>query len=185
MAILSLTAYLTSWVYVFPSLGPTVFLIFYFPSAAISAPRNTVLGHLAGIVIGVVSFQVLEHIGIAQHSHLVVLSSGVSMGILSMFMALTGVLHPPAASSCLIASLGLVKSYYQGVGMIASVVVICAVGFVLNRLAGIEYPLWNPSEAAPLPKIKTVLGDVSETKQKDKIEELAAKLAMRQKIDED
>ncbi|WP_424565502.1 HPP family protein [Tamaricihabitans halophyticus] len=36
----------------FPSLGPTAFLVFTTPQAPAASPRNTVLGHVVGILAG-------------------------------------------------------------------------------------------------------------------------------------
>ncbi len=184
IAIMGVAAYFTSWVFVFPSIGPSAFLIFYAPSSAMSAPRNTILGHLAGVFLGYASYKVALLLGVAKGSTLMFATSGIAMGFLGMLMVLTGILHPPAASSCLIASLGFVKGMYQILGMMGAVVVMCVQGYVMNNLVGIKYPLWSPMEDMPLPKIKTVLGDVSELQAKDHVESIAAKLAMRQKIDE-
>ncbi len=184
MSVMGAVSYLTSWVYIFPSIGPSVFMIFYFPSSPISAPRNTIMGHLMGIVVGYASFKVMGMLGMADHNLLVLVSSGVSMGLFGILMALTGILHPPAAASCLIASLGLVKGISQAAGMVGSMVVICLVGYVVNNLAGIEYPLWSPEQRAVLPKIRTVLGDVEELEGGDEIERIAARLAMRQKLED-
>ena len=185
MLVMAAVSYFTSWVYIFPSIGPSVFTIFYFPSSPMSAPRNTVLGHACGLAIGYACYKLMGVVGFAKHSSLLLASSGISMGIFAIFMIITGIMHPPAASSCLIASLGLVKSLYQAVGMVGSMIFICLAGYVMNNLAGIEYPLWSPESEAPLPKIKTVLGDVSELESDDEIERLAAKIVLRQKLDDD
>ena len=184
MAIMGVAAYLSSWFFVFPSIGPSAFLMFYAPSSAMSAPRNTVLGHLMGLVIGIVSYNLLKMLGLVGDQILLIVFAGFFTGTFGLLMVLTDILHPPAASSCLIAALGLIKNPIQAVAMVVSVVLLCLQGYLMNNLVGIKYPLWNPMEDMPLPKIRTVLGDISETKSKDPIEELAAKLAMRQRIDD-
>ncbi len=185
MAVMGVVAHFTKWVFIFPSLGPSVFLIFYFPSSPMASPKNTIVGHFAGLIIGYASYQFLHSLGFASHQGLMIASSGLSMGLLGVFMVYSGILHPPAASTCLIASLGLVKSVSQMVGMVLAVYVICMIGYVVNWLAGIEYPLWESPDKIPLPKIKTVLGDVQELESEDEIERIAARLAMRQKVDDD
>ncbi len=37
---------------IFPSLGPTIFMQFYAPSSPMSSPRNTIVGHLIGCLVG-------------------------------------------------------------------------------------------------------------------------------------
>src|SRR2546430_13332840 len=55
IGLMALAALATAQPFVFPSLGPTVFLLFYTPQAAAAAPRNTVAGHLIATVSGYVS----------------------------------------------------------------------------------------------------------------------------------
>lgn len=38
--------------FLFPSLGPTAFLLFSTPTARVASPRNTLLGHLIGALAG-------------------------------------------------------------------------------------------------------------------------------------
>nr|WP_158508765.1 HPP family protein [Thermosulfidibacter takaii] len=182
---MGIITHLVHWFFIFPSLGPSVFLVFYFPSSPMSSPKNTILGHLAGVFFGLASYKLWYFLGVGSHQNIILASSGLSMGVLGLFMIYTGILHPPAASTCLIASLGLIKGITPIIGMMASVVLVCLIGYVLNNLFGIEYPLWNNGEKVPLPKAKTVLGDVQELETDDHVESIAAKLAMRQKLDDE
>jgi hypothetical protein len=52
IAISGLAAHLLRQTLLFPSLGPTVFLVFETPLAAQSSPRNTLIGHGVGIAVG-------------------------------------------------------------------------------------------------------------------------------------
>src|SRR5215510_1443036 len=52
IGILASIAALTKQPFVFPSLGPTAFLLFYGAMAAQSAPRNVFCGHLIGVLAG-------------------------------------------------------------------------------------------------------------------------------------
>ena len=55
--------------------------------------------------------------------------------------------HPPAGATTLIVSLGILREPWQlGVLMLA-VLLLVAQGFVINRLAGVDYPLWRPNPA--------------------------------------
>src|SRR5690606_2091028 len=51
-------AYATREPFVFPSLGPTAFLLFYTPLLPASSPRNTFFGHLIGAAAGYLSLVV-------------------------------------------------------------------------------------------------------------------------------
>lgn len=52
IALIRLLAYLTNHSSLFHALGPTAFLLFYKPMAAAYSPRNTLMGHLIGMVVG-------------------------------------------------------------------------------------------------------------------------------------
>jgi CBS-domain-containing membrane protein len=63
--------------------------------------------------------------------------------------------HPPAGATTLIVSLGLLPHLWQlGVLMLA-VVFLTVQAFLINRLAGIPYPLWSP---AATPELRSVRG---------------------------
>jgi CBS-domain-containing membrane protein len=56
--------------------------------------------------------------------------------------------HPPAGATTLIISLGILHEVWQlGVLMVA-VVLMVVQAFVINRLAGLDYPRWAPAVAA-------------------------------------
>src|SRR5215472_1398677 len=61
--LMALGARLTGEPLVFPSLGPTAFMLFHQPTSATACPRNTLLGHLIGISMGYASLRLfgLEH----------------------------------------------------------------------------------------------------------------------------
>lgn len=52
IGLMAAAALLSGQPLIFPSLGPTAFLLFYTPRAQSASPRNTVLGHLVGAVCG-------------------------------------------------------------------------------------------------------------------------------------
>ena len=52
IALLAGIAALTKQPFVFPSLGPTAFLLFYAATSAQAAPRNVFCGHLIGVLTG-------------------------------------------------------------------------------------------------------------------------------------
>ncbi len=148
-----------------------------------AAPRNTILGHTIGVLTGYAIYKLTTLIFHYNTSMVVqFLSAGFGLGLSGMIMVVTKILHPPAASSCLIAALGLIENPAQIFTMMIAITLLCAQGYVMNKMAGIKYPLWNPFEETSLPKIKTLLGDLTELEKEDHIERIAAKLAMRQKI---
>ena len=52
--------------------------------------------------------------------------------------------HPPAGATTLIVSLGILREPEQFAVLMLAVVLLVAQGFAINRLAGIDYPLWSP-----------------------------------------
>ncbi|MGH9617166.1 MAG: HPP family protein [Acidobacteriaceae bacterium] len=52
IALLALLAVVTDSPFVFPSLGPTAYLVFIAPLAENSSPRNTIMGHGIGLICG-------------------------------------------------------------------------------------------------------------------------------------
>lgn len=138
--------------FVFPSLGPTAFLFFYAPLTAAASPRNAILGHLVGAVAGWVS---LAAFGLLDAGP--ALATGVdpsrvgaaalSLGLTSGFMVLLRVPHPPAGATTLIISLGILRTPAQLVVLMSAVVLLVAQAIIINRLAGLDYPLWAPRTA--------------------------------------
>lgn len=149
IALMAAVALITHAPFIFPSLGPTAFLLFYTPTAPSSAPRNTIVGHLIGALAGWLSL-VIFGLTAAPPA----LAAGVtwprvgaaalSLAATSFFMVLLRVPHPPAGATTLIVSLGLLRQPWElGVLMVA-VVLLTGQAFVINRLAGIDYPTWGP-----------------------------------------
>ena len=76
-----------------------------------------------------------------------------STAVLGLFAFVNGVLaigilarvpHPPAGATTLIVSLGILREPWQlGVLMVA-VFLLVVQGFAINRLAGLDYPVWSP-----------------------------------------
>ena len=150
IALMSIVALLTRSPFVFPSLGPTAFLFFYTPTAPPASPRNTICGHLIGALAGWGSLAIF---GLASAPP--ALATGVvwprvgaaalSLSITGGLMVLCKVPHPPAGATTLIVSLGLMPHLWQIPILMAAVLLLTCQAFVINRLAGIDFPLWNPN----------------------------------------
>jgi CBS domain-containing membrane protein len=52
IALLAVLSVITGAPFVFPSLGPTAYQLFFLPRATASTPRNTLIGHLIGVTCG-------------------------------------------------------------------------------------------------------------------------------------
>lgn len=149
IGLMSAAALITGAPLIFPSLGPTAFLLFYTPLQPAASPRNTLGGHLIGAVAGYLSLVVF---GLAQEAP--ALSAGVtgprvaaaalSLGLTSGVMVWAKLPHPPAGATTLIISLGILREPWQLAVLMLAVALLAVQGLVINRLAGIPYPLWSP-----------------------------------------
>jgi CBS-domain-containing membrane protein len=157
IGVMSLAALMTDAPLIFPSLGPTAFLFFFTPTAAVASPRNTLIGHLIGASMGYLSLVIfgLTDQGPAITSGVTwqrVGAAALSLGLTSGLMVLARAPHPPAGATTLIVSLGVLHQVWQlGVLMLA-VVLLTIQALAINRLAGIPYPLWKARDSsAPAP----------------------------------
>ncbi len=148
IALLTLLAVFTDSPFVFPSLGPTAYLFFFSPLAEASSPRNTILGHAIGLICGYAAFAVTAGLGPPFPTHAGVhaprvLAAALSLSATGVLMALFRVSHPPAGATTLIVSLGIISHPKELVVIEAAVILLTAQAFIINRLAGIPYPVWR------------------------------------------
>jgi len=156
IAILAAVAGLTGQPFMFPSLGPTAFLLFYTPLAAAASPRNTIAGHLIGVVAGYLALVLL---GLADAGSAMtegfstsrIVAAALSLGLTSGVMVWLGVPHPPAGATTLIVSLGILAEPEQLLVLMLAVLALVGQAMVIDRLAGIPYPLWAPRTPRPPP----------------------------------
>ena len=149
IGIMAALALITGSPFVFPSLGPTAFLFFYTPRAPAASPRNTIIGHTIGILAGYFSLVVtgLTTAGPALSVGVTwprVIAAALSLGLTAGLMVLCKSPHPPAGATTLIVSLGILAKPWQLGFELAAVVLLTLQALIINRLAGIPYPLWNP-----------------------------------------
>ena len=138
---------------VFPSLGPTAFLIFDQPRVGAASPRNVLVGHVLGILGGVAALLATG----TRHAPPVfsaalpanrIAAAAVALGLTSGAMAVLRMPHPPAAATALIVSLGFLTRFTDQLAFYAGVVALVGQGFVIDRLSGLRYPSWTPAAAA-------------------------------------
>jgi CBS-domain-containing membrane protein len=154
IALMAMAALVTGAPFIFPSLGPTAFLLFYTPTQPAASPRNALGGHLIGALAG---YLALVAFGLTERGP--ALATGVdwanvgaaalSLGLTSGGMVWFKVPHPPAGATTLIVSLGILREPWQLAVLMLAVALLVVQGLVINRLAGIDYPLWAP-RAAPV-----------------------------------
>lgn len=147
---MALVALVTGEPFVFPSLGPTAFLLFYTPLLPAASPRNTLGGHLIGAAAGYLALVVF---GLTDDAPALATSvtgarvgaAALSLGLTSGAMVWARVPHPPAGATTLIISLGILREPEQLAVLMVAVALLVVQGLVINRLAGIPYPLWRPA----------------------------------------
>ncbi len=150
IALMAALAVVTHSPFIFPSLGPTAFLFFYTPTAPAASPRNTIIGHAVGAAAGYLSL-VLTGLTMAGPALTVgvtwprAIAAGLSLGLTAGVMVLLKAPHPPAGATTLIVSLGILPYPWQLVLLMVAVVLLTLQAIVINRLAGIPYPLWSAS----------------------------------------
>ncbi|WP_329500102.1 HPP family protein [Kitasatospora herbaricolor] len=138
LAVMAAPAHFSSAPFLFPSLGPTAFLLFFALAVTglLDTPPN--LNDITWARLG---------------------ASAVALGLTCGLMPLFGVAHPPAAATTLIVALGLLRTPLQPTVVMIAVVLLVAQGLVVNRLAGIPYPWWRPAPPA-VPKPVPAAGGV-------------------------
>ena len=153
IALMSMAAVVTGQAFIFPSLGPTAFLLFYTPTLPAACPRNTIFGHAIGVAAGYLALVIfgLTEAAPALATEVTwprVGAAAVSLGLTSGFMVWFKVPHPPAGATTLIVSLGILKTPAQLTVLMIAGVLMVGQGMVINRLAGIDYPSWAPRRPA-------------------------------------
>ena len=148
IALLSLLAGATSSPFVFPSLGPTAYLFFFSPMAKSSTPRHAILGHAIGLVCGYGAYTLMGSHGFTTVSfHYVswheIMAAALSLAFTGAVMVLLRVSHPPAGATTLIVSLGILTRVEYLVMIQIAVVLLTAQAWGINRLAGLDYPIWE------------------------------------------
>ncbi|XGI83433.1 HPP family protein [Halorutilales archaeon Cl-col2-1] len=139
ISIPGVVAWVTGQPFVFPSLGPSAFMLSFRRDRTNSA-RQVVGGHIIGVVAGWIAYTVfalgltLGNVdGFASLSGLRLSASGVSSVTLTAAgMAKTETVHPPACASTLIVSLGILTSIDELLIIIVSVVLVFVVHAVLS-----------------------------------------------------
>jgi CBS domain-containing membrane protein len=141
IGLLALVAMLSGTPLVFPSLGPTAFMLFHDPRSESASPRNTILGHAIGILCGYAALwltglandppTMVEQLNLAR-----VLCAAIALSTTGLVMILAKVWHPPAGATTLIVALGFITRPYHLLIVEAAVVALVALALGINRFAG-------------------------------------------------
>ena len=148
IGVMATLAMATHQPFAFPSLGPTAFLVFYQPLAANAAPRSAFFGHLIGVLAGYAGLVIfgltktppnLEAVDLAR-----VGAMAFALAVTLSLMVWLGVPHAPAGATTLIVASGLMRTPEQLAILMAAVVLLLVQALLINRLAGVSYPVWRP-----------------------------------------
>ena len=153
IALMSIIAYFTRSPFIFPSLGPTAFLFFYRPRSPSATPRSAIIGHTIGAAVGYGSLLIT---GLAQSESALqigvtwprIIAVTLALSFTVGLMVLLRAPHPPGTATALIVALGLFRQFWQLPLLLVAVGLLTLQAIVINRLAGINYPLWG--SPAPL-----------------------------------
>jgi CBS domain-containing membrane protein len=146
IALLALLAVVSGNPFVFPSLGPTAYLLFLSPLTPASSPRNAILGHAIGIVCGYGAFALTGAGAVPFGGGIFwprILAAALSLSATGAGMVLLNASHPPAGATTLIISLGIIARPRELVIIEVAVALLVAQAWAINRLAGVPYPFWR------------------------------------------
>jgi hypothetical protein len=152
MVILSTAALLTNEPFIFPSLGPTAFILFFASLSVQAAPKNVFCGQLIGLLCGVVGLIIFGLVGDASSVAVATWSRtgavAVALGLSAALMVWLNIPHAPAAATAMIVALGVIQTPLHLLVFMVAVVLLIAQAHIVNRLAGLPYPWWAPRESA-------------------------------------
>lgn len=146
-----LVAWAVSLPLLFPSLAPTVFVLFRSPLSKDACPRNVVFGHLAAIVLGLgalFGFGLYEDPSVLQEgvTLLRVVAVALSLALTEAVLISLNTPHTPAATTTLLVSLGVFKTPSELISLVAGIILVTAISWILNWALGVPVPIWSPRE---------------------------------------
>lgn len=147
MALLGVLAVWAAEPFIFPPLGPTLFILFAFPMAQEAHPRNVIGAHLIGLLSGIIALVIFGLVNVApdltdldwNRLGAVIVALVIAIGIL---MGLR-FLHIPGIATAMVVAMGLLSAPADWTFMLLGVIVATLLGVCVNRTAGIPHPLWT------------------------------------------
>jgi len=128
----------------FPSLGPSAFVLATWPDGEESDAERVVLSHVLGVVAGLFAYHLLAHGHVVTEAvrplspqgFWLAASSVAAIALTVEGMEFFDVRHPPACATTLIVSLGLLSSVVEGLFVVVAVVGLVAVQAVVTASPG-------------------------------------------------
>jgi len=141
-------AWLTGSPLVFPSLGPSAYLLAVDPSAPTCRPRRVVGGHVVGIAGGLLAYYLLAQglvvtepfPPLSEPGFRLATSAALATGLTTLGMLVTDLRHAPACATTLIVSLGLLPTVREAAGIGFAVIVLVGVHAVGRALSDRAIP---------------------------------------------
>ena len=152
-----LAAYLLGEPLLFPSLGPTVFVLFETPMSETGSPRSTITGHFVAMTVGLfflVAFGLygLPSTNIYGVTFAHVIAAALAVALTSGILVFSQIRHPPAGATALMVSLGLLTTPRELLSIAAGVVLITITGWAINRSFGVPVPVWSARNIGSMPR---------------------------------
>lgn len=130
LGITGLLAWLLGEPMIFPSLGPTAYVLAFRPQTTYEA-KTIIGGHFCGVVGGLASYYLIatpHHLSVIaeplSHSSLMLALGAVLALFLTVLLMLTfEASHPPACATTLIISLGILSTWQQATVIMIAVVI--------------------------------------------------------------
>lgn len=134
IGVLGLFAWVTGNPLVFPSLGPTAFLLARSREGPVVADRRVVGGHAIGVAAGLLAHHLVApeaalSVSVPAYSTAMLrlaVAAALSVALTSVVMLLADANHPPACATTLIVSLGILPTVWTGVIIVGAVVALVA-----------------------------------------------------------
>ena len=140
-AVVGATGYWAGLPWLFPSLGPTIFLQVHKPGQSSAKLYNVVVGHAAGIVAAIVGVLILGAgsappvLSSNELSWPRIWASVIAMGATLLIQVPLKASHPPAAATALLVSLGGFSLAWRDMGVLtAGILIVALLGEGLRRL---------------------------------------------------
>ncbi len=155
MLVVGLTAYFTNQPFLYPSLGPTAFLQAEFPFHRSSRFRDTTIGHLIGVISGLVSVFVLgvggePRLGTGAHMPpLRIGAAALAMTLVILLEIVFKVSNPPSASTGLLFALGYFQPNIRDViEVLAGVMFLASFGVLIRHIRSLSPTKWESIDPA-------------------------------------
>ena len=154
-----LAAYLLGEPLLFPSLGPTVFILFETPMSETGSPRSTITGHFVAIAVGLFFLVAFGLYGLPSTTvygvtFAYVLAAALAVAMTSAVLVFSQTRHPPAGATTLMVSLGLLSTPRELIATATGVILVTATGWATNRSFRVPVPVWSARNIGSMPRKK-------------------------------